>query len=148
MNTYQVSKNFSTSRYSDSELEVKVNSIIDKMTDNAHFPTPSPTLEALTNAANAFESALEKAKGGSIEDTEIKNNCRTELTALLKEMVYYIQITSKGDKVIILSSGFDVNKQPSTVGPLPNASNLKNCNGTKQRKCSSKLQGDSESYRL
>jgi hypothetical protein len=54
----------------------------------------------------------------------IKNNCRKTLESLLKLETDYVQQTSEGDEAIILSSGFDVYKKPSVVGPLPKASGL------------------------
>lgn len=35
-----------------------------------------------------------------------------------------MQQVSEGDEAIILSSGFDVNKKPGVIGPLPKASGL------------------------
>ena len=48
-----------------------------------------------------------------------------EIKDQLRELSLYVQLTSKGDKVIISSSGLDVNKKPSAVGPLAKPENVK-----------------------
>lgn len=125
MENNKVSKNFSSNKYTQAQLKVKADHIIDEMTDNPHFPTPSPTLEVLTTASANYGNALEKAQNGNKEDTVLKNNAKEELIALLKQMANYVQMASAGNEAIILSSGFNVNKKPSLIGPLPKATNLK-----------------------
>ena len=46
---------------SDAQLIVHVGGIITGMTGNASFPTPSPTLAAVTAALNAFTTAVNDA---------------------------------------------------------------------------------------
>ena len=97
---------------------------VEQMAGNANFPTPNPPLEVITEANASFASALQNVEGGSREDTVVKNNRRKILENLLKIETDYVQQVSEGDEAIILSSGFDVNKKPATVGPLPKASGL------------------------
>jgi len=123
--TYSVSKNFSTGKYSDEALEIKAQLIHDSMTGNTHFPTPDPPLADLLAAITNFQAAVLKAKNGSKEDTADKNAKRQTLVDLLHKLSYYVQLTSNGGETIILSSGFDVNKQPGTVGVLPKPENFK-----------------------
>lgn len=124
METFKVIRDFSTSRYTDLELSAKATHVVEQMTGNAHFPTPVPQLETLTSNNANFIEALNKAVGGSKEDTVIKNNIRKMVETLLKRLADYVQITSDGDEAIILSSGFDVNKKPTAIGPLPKATGL------------------------
>jgi len=118
MGNSKVSKDFSTSRYTDWGLSNKTNYIVDKMTGNVLFATPAPPLKDVTDANNAYITALGKVEYGTKEDTVIKNNLRAALIVLLKLLADYVQTTSNGDEAIILSSGFDVNKKPSVVGQL------------------------------
>jgi len=124
MGNAKVSKDVSTSKYADSELTTKAGHIVEKMTDNTNFTTPEPPLANITAAKNALIAAMAKVQNGSKEDTVIKNNCRTALETLLKSEADYVQRISNGDEAIILSSGFDVNKKPGTVGQLAKPANL------------------------
>lgn len=118
MYTYRVLRDFSVAVYPDSKLIVKSYHIIDCMTDNAYFLTPSPTLAEVKTATDDFNTAVDKVENGSRLDTANKNDKRKVLVALLKKLALYVEIVSGGSETIILSSGFDVSKQPSTVGPL------------------------------
>jgi hypothetical protein len=118
MSTSKVIRDFSSGRYSDSELSVKTSHVITEMTDNPNFPEPNPALSDLANANDNYSAALKKVENGSKEDTVVKNNLRKSLELLLKSETDYVQRISGGDEAIILSSGFDVNKKSTTVGPL------------------------------
>ena len=121
----KVSKSFSSNRYTDAELTVKTGHIIANMTDNANFPTPSPTLAEVAEANAQYKVSLDKVKDGSKADTVTKNNLRAELVVMLQQLADYVQKASNGDEAIILTSGYDVTKKPSTVGPLAKPSNFK-----------------------
>ena len=124
MGNAKISKDFSTGKYADSDLSIKTGHIVEKMTDNTNFTTPDPALANVTAAKNAFIASIAKVQNGSKEDTVIKNNCRTTLETLLKNEADYVQRVSNGDEAIILSSGFDVNKKPGTVGQLAKPTTL------------------------
>jgi len=114
----KVLKDFSVSVYSDSRLIVKAYHIVDMMTGNAYFPNPSPALADVKIANDNFNVAVDKVENGSRVDTANKNDLREVLVALLRKLALYVEVISDGDETIILSSGFDVSKQPSVVGPL------------------------------
>jgi hypothetical protein len=114
----KVLKDFSTNSYSDAELIIKAGSIRECMTGNASFTDPAPTLVQLKDSTDNFNAALVKAESGTKADKAAKNQMRETLEALLQLMADYVQRTSKGDESLILSSGFDVQKKSSTIGPL------------------------------
>lgn len=124
MGTSKVIKDFSTGRYSDLELSIKASHVVEQMTGNAYYPDPVPPLETITSTNATYIDALNKVVGGSKEDTVIKNNLRKQIESQLKREADYVQVTSEGDEAIILSSGFDVNRKPAVIGPLPKASGL------------------------
>jgi len=74
MEIFKVIRDFSSGQYSDPELGVMANHVVELMTGNANFPNPNPTLDAITAANEAYLQALNKVQGGSKEDTVIKNN--------------------------------------------------------------------------
>lgn len=124
MNSTKISINFSSGKYTDSELNVKANHIIEKMTGNAAFPTPEPTLEAVQEASDTYYNALDNVHDGSKEDTARKNHLRLTLEGLLRDLAAYVLRVSQGNDVLILSSGFDLYKKPEPVGPLRKPTNL------------------------
>lgn len=124
MEIYKVNRDFSSGRYSDSELSIKASNVVEQMTENPHFPTPNPSLETITEVQGAYTDALKKAETGGKKETAFKNECRENLEMVLKLETDYVQQASEGNETIILSSGFDVNRKPSMVGPLAKATGL------------------------
>lgn len=104
--------------YSDSELIVKAYHIVELMTGNTYFPTPLPALADVKTATDNFNVAANKVENGSRVDTAQKNDLREVLVGLLKKLALYVETISDGSETIILTSGFDVSKQPTVVGPL------------------------------
>jgi len=124
MGTEKVSTDFSKKNYSDTELGVTSTNVTDCMTDNPYFVTPIPSLADVKATTTSYLASLAKAEKGSQDDTVIKNSWRVKLESQLKELALYVQLTSKGDAVIISSSGFYINKKPSAVGPLAKPENV------------------------
>ncbi|MDR3652751.1 MAG: hypothetical protein P4L34_07260 [Paludibacter sp.] len=118
MGDAKVSTNFSTGKYTDTGLSTKTSYVVEKMTGNTLFATPTPSLKEITDANTNYMAALGKVQYGSKEDTVIKNNLRAALVVLLKQLADYVQTTSNGDEAVILSSGLDITKKPTTVGVL------------------------------
>ena len=102
-------------RYSDSVLETKTQLILTSMTGNTSFPTPLPALTEVSAAATAYSTALVNAGTGNRIDISIKNTKREELVALLRRLAEYVSFTANNDRSILLSSGFDISKEPSSV---------------------------------
>ena len=124
MGITKVSTDFSSKSYTDTELGVTAISITDSMTGNRYFESPIPALEVIKATTTSYNAALAKAEKGSPDDRLLKNTLRTKLEGELKELGLYVQLTSKGDSLVISSSGFYVNKKPSVVGPLAKPENV------------------------
>jgi hypothetical protein len=124
MGNSKVLINFASSKYTDEALGTKTNNILDKVADNPVFQSAVRIIEELKIANTNYIAALAKVEGGSKEDTVIKNNCRKIVETLLKRLAGVVQTVSDGDEAIILSSGMDANKKPSTVGKLAKPDNL------------------------
>jgi hypothetical protein len=97
-----------------------VDAIVVAMTDNDNFPTPSPTLVAVTAANDAAKAAIAAAADGGRVLTAIKDAKMAQLAAEVRPLAYYVTITSNGDMAKLLSSGFPI-QQPTRqrIGPLP-----------------------------
>ena len=124
MGNSKVLINFASSKYTDEALGTKTNNILDKVDGNPVFQDAQSIIQELRTANTNYINALAKVEGGSKEDTVIKNNCRKIVETLLKKLAGVVQTVSDGDEAIILSSGMDVNKKPSTVGKLAKPENL------------------------
>jgi hypothetical protein len=107
------------SKLRDSELSDFATGIVTRMMGNANFVTPAPTLVSITTIITNFDKARDKAASGSPADTSAKNVLRDSLEFNLASLGVYVQLTANGDATKMLSSGFQLHKQPSAIGDLP-----------------------------
>ena len=114
----EVSVDYSTNKYTDDQLVTEASSVKLKMTGNASYPSPVPTLAALELATKDFSDAMAAAAGGSTTLTATKNEKRELLEAIMGEMGIYVQAASGGVASIILSSGMHLHKTPAYIGEL------------------------------
>ncbi|AYB32375.1 fibronectin type III domain-containing protein [Chryseolinea soli] len=105
-------------RLSDEALEVKVQSIIKNMTNNASFPGSIPELDAVSQAFTAFQVALVAQRTGTKRETAIKNDLRAALIVACRHLANVVDAKSNNDLGILLSSGFDARKEPTAAGRI------------------------------
>jgi hypothetical protein len=110
---------------SDATLIKDVETILQAMTGNPHYGTPTPALAVVTAAWNDFVKAVADAAGGGVTLTSAKKDKRVALAALMRQLANYVQATCNGDMTVLLSSGFPTQK-PSRepIGVLTPPSNL------------------------
>ena len=108
--------NFSRDEYTDSELVTETQGIETKMTGNATYPSPSPTIAAITAQRVILQEALALAHKGTPTQTSEKNDQRDILVGMLHEEGAYVQLKSGGDETKILSSGFHTAASKSAIG--------------------------------
>ena len=92
--------------------------VIEKMKNNSVFPNPPAVLAELEKVLPEFEVALVNAKSRDKEWVAIKGNKKVRILALLEELAQHVIVTCKGDRALILSSGFDVTDE-QTSRPAP-----------------------------
>jgi hypothetical protein len=108
----------------------KARSIVDKMNGNASFTTPDPTLAEVTKAINDLEAAQNKAADGGKTNTAIMHQRDKDLLVLITSLAGYVQSVSRGDELVILSSGFEIAGRGSiNNAPLPAPLGLHVVNG-------------------
>ena len=90
------------------DLIIIIKRVIEKMKSNPVFPNSPAALAELEKALPEFEVALVNAKSRDKEWVAIKNNKKARILALLEEVADYVIATCKGDRALILNSGFDV----------------------------------------
>ena len=107
------------SNVKDEFLMAKANTVVQAMTGNVFFPTPSPDLTILDSALVDFQKCMALARRkGSPADTAAKNNSRKTLMNVLQQLAFYVSQESNGDLHQLLSSGFDVSNYPK-AGDVP-----------------------------
>lgn len=79
------------------------------------IPVASPVLVA---SIEAFAEAKAAQPSGGKAATAEKDNRRVELLDLLKELALYVQVASKNDLAVLLTSGFDSVSQNRAPYPL------------------------------
>ena len=93
--------------------------VIDKMENNPLFPKPPAALEKLKKATPAFQKALANALGRDKHMVAVKDGKKELVLALLQELVTYVLKVSNGDRMIILSSGFDATQERRKIWIAP-----------------------------
>lgn len=83
-------------------------SIVTALTGNADFTTPDPSLTDVTKALDNLETAQENAINGGVNETAIRDSRLETAVNLLTILGWYVQWQAKGDKLKILSAGFEV----------------------------------------
>jgi hypothetical protein len=109
------------SKFKKSELElpVTVNRISEKIENNPVFPNPPQALADLKTLLPEFNTALSNAKGRDMAMVSIKNDKKAELIGKIQEVADYVTAISKGDRTIILLSGFYVTGESRSNSQAP-----------------------------
>jgi hypothetical protein len=102
-----------------SELPIIVQGVIDNMENNAVFPNAPAALAELKKVLPEFQVSLVNSQGRDKQKVSIKNDLKDKVLALLQEVADYVTATSKGDRTLILSSGFDVTSGISRSNVAP-----------------------------
>lgn len=100
-------------------LIVIIQRVIDRMENNPGFPNPPAALAELKKLLPEFQTALANAQGRDKQMVSIKNDLKAKILALLQELGDFVTVTSKNDRTLILSSGFDVTNAPNSDSNLP-----------------------------
>jgi len=125
MNKAIVSKTFSAKKYKDADLPIRAESVSEHMTNNAHFPDIQEKLDELNTRIESYRTSLSDSTEGGRLTTVIKQECRRKLEDCLQELAAYVQLSTKGDAVLISSSGFDTHKKAARVGQLDKPGNVR-----------------------
>lgn len=104
---------------SDSALRTFAEGVKTGMTGNAAYPNPEPKLEDLQTAITVFSESLPDPANLNQNNASVKNDNRAALLDMLRQLAAYVTAASKGDRTLILSSGFKVSKERQAAGQLP-----------------------------
>jgi hypothetical protein len=96
------------------DLVTFIKRVVEKLKSNPVFPNIPSALAELEKMLPELEEALVKAKSRDKEWVSLKNDKKAIAIALLEELAQFVIATSKGDRTLILSSGFDVTDEQNT----------------------------------
>jgi hypothetical protein len=89
--------------------------VIDKLTDNAQFTKPDVTLEEAKAAVDGLEAAYLAKKDGGHTATSAMYDAEDNADYYFRIIVAYVNRIAWGNETAILSSGFNLAKQPSSI---------------------------------
>jgi hypothetical protein len=117
MPNYRVSLAFT--KVSDASLGEFVLTVVDSMTSNPAYPTPTVPIPDLAAARTAFLRALSASEVGGMLATATKNESREALLKLMRKQAAYVQGEMGDDFATLLSSGFESVSRNRTRIQLP-----------------------------
>ena len=106
-----------------SELDTTSQRVIDMMENNPDFANPPAALAELKIALPEFRTANANAQGRDKRMVSIKNDKKAILLQLLLELAQYVNATCKGNRTMMLGSGFDVISESNSI-PAPSIEKL------------------------
>jgi hypothetical protein len=112
----KISNSFTRGR--DGDLVITSGKVRQDMTNNVLFPEPSPSLAELQKAEEEYQIALNNAAGRDTVMVSIKNDKRAVLRAILTLLAEYVSSVAKGDRTILLESGFALTREKGEVTTL------------------------------
>jgi hypothetical protein len=110
------------SRLSVMEKIARCRQIVTAMTGNTNFPTPNPTLTAVTAAIDNLEAAFQAAQAAR-QDAKSKTIVQTDkdeiLSELMARLAAHVESIAGNDDVKIHSAGMDTKSAPSSATGIP-----------------------------
>ena len=104
-------------RDTDAQFVVDTARIIAGMTGNKAFPTPAPALADIIVARNAYTAAVTAGQDSKL-GRSLRKQTRGALVALLRLLAHYVEDVSAGDRTVLISSGFLLQRVRTPVGLL------------------------------
>ena len=89
--------------------------VISRMTGNISFPSPDVSLTDATTLVNGLETAHVAAQDGGHTAVSAMHDKEELSDETFRKLADYVDRIADGDETKILSSGFDITKQPAPV---------------------------------
>lgn len=110
---------FTFNRGGDASLTTLTRNIVSNLKNNAHFPNVTEAVAGIEKALSEYDVALSNAAGRDKTMVSIKKDKQAALRELLASLAVVVTQISKGDRSMLLSSGFDVSKERDKPRKLP-----------------------------
>ena len=104
--------------------------VVECMTGNKNFVTPAVPMDQFTEASNRLNTAIDNRENGPAAKTELEE-AAADMDAKLRDQAIYVTEASKGDKKMIESSGFEVNKGTDNKAVVPDTPVIKSLKSSK-----------------
>ena len=111
-----------------SEILVFANTVFQKMTDDIQFVAFKASVDAMELVRKAYSDALTAASTKDPVLTILKNNKRKELDEQLDDLADFVNTLAKGDKAIVLASGYNFIAEAKQITELLAPTGLKVAN--------------------
>jgi len=107
-------------RARDPDLIAACGRILTELANNPHYAAPRPPLADIEAALQAFVAAVQAIDGRPFTRVA-RDKARTVLVQLMRTLALYVQEVSKGDREVLLGSGFPLQsgRQLSTKPATP-----------------------------
>ena len=99
----------------------KARQIIEALTGNTNFPTPTPALATVTGAINALDAAFnaaQTARQTAKEKTSDQNQKEDALNLVMTQLAAYVESAANDNEQLVLSVGMDM-RAPSVASTDP-----------------------------
>lgn len=113
------------SHFKSLELAEKASFVIESMTGNVNFTTPSPTLAAMLTETNGLFTAITKAEQGTRAQKKDRDDKTIALAVSLTQLAGYVTSVAGSNETAMLSSGFDLERAKTPIGPLGQVENVR-----------------------
>ena len=107
-------------RYTEAKVLAFADAVIASLTNNTDFPNAAPMVAELVAAQSIYSVALSAAKDGSRLQAAEKNAAKEVVVDLLVQLCAFVNYIARGNRVMLLGSGFDVSKElitPMVIEP-------------------------------
>lgn len=104
---------FNFIRFNYSQKVEKGRNVVANMKDNPKFATPDVPVETLEAKTEELETCRIDALNGGREAAALLRQKVAEWDDMMRKEANYVDRIADGDEVIILSAGFDLEKQPA-----------------------------------
>ena len=110
-------------RFSEAKILAFSDAVIAALSKNDNFPTAATLLAELVTAQQVYSTALSSAKDGGRVQAAEKNVAKAAVIAVLDQLCSLVTFVADGNRVKLLSSGFDISKEiavPVVIEPAKN----------------------------
>lgn len=114
-------------KLSPADLLTRASFIKNSISNNPHFPSPTPSIDQLEESITIFSEATVKAETGDKQQIAVRNQAKELLIQQLHRLANFVLFAADNDEVAASSSGLTISKTPSAseIG-LPKELKLKN----------------------
>ena len=105
-----------------SEKIARAKQIVNALTGNPNFPTPTPalpTISAATVALTTAEADVQAIRQSGKEKTSVRNDKEDVLDKLISQIAAYVESVAGDDAALIQSAGMDVKSALSFATDVP-----------------------------